>query len=41
MVKGFADLLPDGVTSRIASSAAVSSDAGRFKRLFRRAPANA
>ena len=41
MVKGFADLLPDAVTARMASAPEASAEGGRFKRLFRRAPVNA
>jgi len=41
MFKGFADLLPEGASARIPAAAAGSSEGGRFKRLFRRAPVNA
>jgi pilus assembly protein CpaE len=41
MVKGFADLLPEGVGAQLSSSPQGSSEGGRFKRLFRRAPVNA
>ena len=42
MLKGFAELLPEGATSRAISDAApAQSDAGRFRRLFKRTPASA
>ena len=41
MIKGFAELLPEGVTTRISAAPQGSSEGGRFKRLFRRAPVNA
>jgi pilus assembly protein CpaE len=41
MFKGFADLLPEGASARISPAPAGSSEGGRFKRLFRRAPVNA
>jgi pilus assembly protein CpaE len=41
MLKGFAELLPEGATSRISSAPQGASEGGRFKRLFRRTPVNA